>query len=435
MKKLLIFVLIAVLVGAIVVVNIRNQSKKPVKVKVEALDKRDLTEIISASGKIQPQVSVDISADISGKIMEVAVRESDVVRKGDLLLRLDATQYREALRSSEAQYQSTLASLSEAEARLEQQQLEFARMESMYESKDISDRDYISARTSLKLAEAQLISAQRRVDQNAALLEQQRDRLDKTEIRAPMSGVIVQRNADVGEIAIGSSLSIQVLMVIADLSVMEVVVDVDETEIPMTQLQQRAEIEIDAFPDGSFQGRVTEIANSPQQSGGDSGVDFRVVITLDESYKGLRPGLSATAEITTASREQVLSVPIQALTMRSVKSLLEDEKSYGRRLAREGIELPEYEFDEDVKDVEGVMVFVDGYSLFKPVDTGIVGEKHFEILSGLTGDERIIIAPMREVRTLRHGQQVRIDRQSEKSDETTEDEGGGVEASVEVGTE
>ncbi|MCP4547930.1 MAG: efflux RND transporter periplasmic adaptor subunit [bacterium] len=422
MKKFLIFVVIAVILSAIVFVNVRKRSESAIKVKVESVTHQDLTELVSASGRVQPKVSVDISADISGKITEVAVEEGDVVEEGDLLLLIDPTQYRESVRSAEAQYQSTLASKSEAEARLEQQRLEWQRSRGLYEARDLSDREYESARTALTLAEAQLVSAERNVDQSSAYLEQQRDQLDKTEIRAPMSGVVIQRNADVGEIAIQSSLNIQVLLVIADLSVMEVVVDVDETEIPRIAIDQKTEVEIDAFPDSTFFGRVTEIANSPQQSSGSSGVDFRVVVTLNESYHHLRPGLSATAEITTAERENAVALLIQALTMRNSKTLLADETKNGARLTAQGIEVPPFSFEEDDMDIEGVLIYRDGRAIFTAVQTGIAGEEHFEVISGLEGDEQVIVSPMREIRTLHHGQKVQLAKSDEdKSGEEDDD--------------
>ena len=431
MKKVLIVILALVVVSILVVVNVQKQKKNAVDVKVESISRMDLTEIVSASGKIQPKISVDISADITGKIVEVAVEEGDRVATGDLLLRIDPTQFREVLRSSEAQYQSSLASLSEAQARLEQQNLEWKRSRALYETKDLSDRDFESARTSVKLSEAQLVSAERMVDQYAAMLEQQRDQLTKTEIRAPRSGVIVRRNADVGEIAIQSSLNIQVLMVIADLSVMEVEVEVDETEIPQVSIGQKASIEIDAFPDHDFIGRVTEIANSPLQSGGNSGVDFRVVITMDQAHEGLRPGLSATAEITTAHVEQTLALPIQALTMRTVKALEEDLEDNQARIEKAGLSAEEFRFDEGTKDIEGVMVFATGRAMFKPVSIGIAGEKHFELVSGLEGDEQIIIGPMRTVRTLHHGQKVKISKDS-KDKKKQGKSGNGISVNVET---
>ncbi len=433
MKKVLIIIAAVIVIAVFVVINIQKQKGKATSVEVEEVSRQELIELVSASGKIQPKISVDISADITGKIVEVAVEEGDKVDKGDLLFRIDPTQFRESVRSAEAQHLSAVARRAEAEARLEQQQLEWDRSRQLHGSEDISDRDYEAARTSLKLTEAQLESAQRSVEQAMAYLEQQRDNKAKTEIRAPMHGVIVRRDADVGEIAMGSTLSIQVLMVIADLSVMEVEVDVDETEIPRVTIGQKADIEIDAFPDDTYEGTVTEIANSPRQGGNDRGVDFRVVITMDQSYSGLRPGLSATAEITTANRDDALAIPIQALTLRTRKTLEDDEKKYSQRLEQAGLEVAPFEFEEDQKELEGVMIFTDGRALFVPVETGIAGEKHFEVLSGLGGDEQVITGPMRVVRTLGHGQRVKIEKDKDSDDDSDEDsEGGGISVSVET---
>ncbi len=434
MKKWLIISGVIVVVAILVVVNLQKQKGKATEVELEAIEKRELTEIVSASGTIQPKISVDISSDITGKIVEVFVNEGDRVADGDLLLRVDPTQFRESVRSAEAQYESAKARNRESEARMEQAELEWARIQAFHAKGDVSERDYESARMSYKVAGTQVDSSQRSVDQAEAYLEQMRDRFSKTEIRAPMSGIVVRRNAEVGEIAMEGTFSIQVLMVIADLSVMEVEVDVDETEIPQVALGQVAEVEIDAFPDDKFEGKVTEIANSPKQNqGGTGGVDFEVVVTLGEGYTGLRPGLSATANVTTGARDSALSIPIQALTLRTKKTLEEDQKKYGRRLEKAGIEVAEFEFDEDVKELEGVFVIREDRALFRHVDTGIAGEKHFELVTGLEVGDKIVTGPMRILRNLHHGEQVKEKKGKKGEDEAEEekDSGGGVSVTVE----
>lgn len=428
-KKLFIGLGILLVIAIFIVLNLQKQKGKATEVQVEAVEARDLTELVSASGKIQPKVSVDVSADITGKIVSVAVEEGDTVRAGDLLIRIDPTQIRESVRSAEAQHLSSRASLEEAKASLEQQQLEWQRAQGLHGTASMSDREFESKRAAFKLAEARLVSAERSVDQAAAYLEQQRDQLAKTEIRAPMAGVVVRRNADPGEIAIQSTLSIQVLMVIADLAVMEVEVDVDETEIPQVAIGQQAEIEIDAFPDSIFPGRVTEIANSPRSETSSQGVDFRVVITLAEGLTGLRPGLSATAEITTAQRDSVLSIPIQALTLRTKKALEDDEKRFGPQLTKAGVKTMPFAFGETVKELEGVFVEVDGRALFRAVQTGIAGDKHFELIEGLAEGEKIVVGPMKAVRTLKHGERIKA---TAAKDEAGERRGDGVSVSVET---
>jgi len=432
MKKWIIIAAAVVVVAVFVVVNMKNQRSRATEVDVAEVELLELTEIVSASGQIQPKVSVDISSDVTGKIVEVLVEEGDRVRAGDLLLRIDPTQFREALRSAEARYESALAQLNEAEARLEQAELEWKRVQILHRNGDLSERSYEQSRVSYKVAETQVTTAERSVDQVEAALEQARDRFDKTEVRAPMSGVLIRRNAEVGEIAMEGTFSIQVLMVIADLSVMEVEVDVDETEIPQIALDQKANIEIDAFPDGEFEGRVTEIANSPEQvAGSQSGVDFKVVVTLGEGYSGLRPGLSATAEIVTAHREAALAIPIQALTLRTQKALEEDLEKYGDRLENAGVETVEFEFEEGKKEAEGVFALREGRAVFLPVVTGIAGEKHFEVVSGLGEDETIVEGPMRTLRNLDHGEKVKVGERRERESDDEDEDDGGVEASAE----
>ncbi len=435
MKKWLIIGGVIVVVAILVVVNLQKQKGKAVEVEIEAIEKRELTEIVSASGTIQPKISVDISSDITGKIVEVLVNEGDRVSVGDMLLRIDPTQFREAVKSAEAQYESARARLREMQARQEQAELEWARIQNFHDKGDVSERDFESARMSYKVAGTQVESSQRSVDQAEAYLEQMRDRFSKTEIRAPMSGIVVRRNAEVGEIAMEGTFSIQVLMVIADLSVMEVEVDVDETEIPQVELGQIAEVEIDAFPDDEFEGEVTEIANSPKQNqGGTGGVDFEVVVTLGEGYTGLRPGLSATANITTAARDSALSIPIQALTLRTRKMLEADQKKYSARLEQAGID-EEFQFEEDVKELEGVFIVREDRALFRQVDTGIAGEKHFELVTGLEAGDMIVTGPMRTLRNLHHGEQVKESKEKKDEDgfeeeEVDEEEGGGASVTV-----
>jgi HlyD family secretion protein len=428
-KKLFIGLGILAVIAVFVVLNLRQQKGKALEVQAEPVEARDLVELVSASGKVQPKVSVDVSADITGKIVAVAAEEGDTVRVGDLLISIDPTQFREAMRSAEAQHLSSRAGLEEARASLEQQELEWQRAQGLHASASMSDRDFESRRAAFKLAEARLVSAERSVDQAAAYLEQQRDQLAKTSIRAPMAGVVVRRNADPGEIAIQSSLSIQVLMVIADLSVMEVEVDVDETEIPQVAIGQAAEVEIDAFPDSIFPGHVTEIANSPRGETSSQGVDFRVVITLAEGLTGLRPGLSATAEITTAERDSVLSIPIQALTLRTRKALEDDEKRFGPQLAKAGVKTAPFVFADDIKEMEGVFIELDGRALFRIVTTGIAGDRHFELIEGLAEGEKIVVGPMKAVRTLHHGERIKA---TAAKDEGSERGGSGVSVTVET---
>lgn len=434
MKKWLIIGGVIVVVAILIVVNLQKQKGNATEVEMESIEKRELTEIVSASGTIQPKISVDISSDITGKIVEVFVNEGDRVSEGELLLRVDPTQFRESVRSAEAQYESARARFRESEARLEQAELEWARIQAFHDKGDVSERDYESARMSYKVAGTQVESSQRSVEQAEAYLEQMRDRFSKTEVRAPMSGIVVRRNAEVGEIAMEGTFSIQVLMVIADLSVMEVEVDVDETEIPQVALGQKAEVEIDAFPDDKFKGKVTEIANSPKQNqGGTGGVDFEVVVTLDVGYTGLRPGLSATANVTTAARDSALSIPIQALTLRTKKMLEEDQKKNASRLEKAGIEEAEFEFDEEVKELEGVFIVKEGRALFCHVETGIAGEKHFELVTGLDAGDMIITGPMRTLRNLHHGEQVKEKKKSkeDKAEEEEDSGGGGITVTTE----
>jgi HlyD family secretion protein len=401
---------VALLVLIVSGVAIGSGRERTTEVRGEAVAQRDLISIVTASGIIQPKRKVDISADISGRVIELPVEEGQMVNQGDLLLRIDPTTYQAMVRRAQAAVAQAQAQASQARANVIQAESAARRAVQLAAGEGlISPQDVEQAQTSQKVAEAQFEAARYGVAQAQASLSEAQEALRKTTIVAPMSGRITRLNIEQGETAIVGTMNNpgSLLLTIADLSVMEASVRVDETDVPRISFGDSASIRIDAFPGRTFSGRVTRISNSAIQAASATGsnqpqsVDFEVVITLDTPPDGLRPDLSATGEIVTARRQNVLSVPIISVTVRDAggkRFRTSTEAGPAGRAA------PEAEQEE----VEGVFVVRDGKLEFVPVTVGIAGARHFEIESGLEGGELVVSGPYAAIRDLETGAQVRV---------------------------
>lgn len=415
----------ALIAGVIVVAGtglaVNRAHRNAVEVRVETVAHRDLVASVSASGWIRPRRAVDVQADIMGRVIELGVQEGDTVEVGQFLLRIDPTQYEAAVARARASVSEARAREAQVRANLVQAQQALARL------RGIADRepDLISQQA-LEEAETQVIvqqalheAALHGVDQAIATLNEAEDRLEKTVIRAPIAGVVTRLNVEVGETAIVGTTNNpgSLLLTISDLSVMETVVRIDETDVPQIHLGDSASVSIDAFPRQSFPGRVTRIGHSAvrppsqTQAGQPQAVDFEVVITLDHPPPGLRPDLSTTAEIVTATRKHALSIPIIALTVRDL-----DEVESLPQENRAALDL--VMAAADGRDVEGVFVVREGVARFVPVEVGIAGQEHFEVLSGLSAGDTVVAGPYEAVRTLRDGSAVRI-RPAHEGDQST----------------
>ncbi|HEX8432266.1 MAG TPA: efflux RND transporter periplasmic adaptor subunit, partial [Longimicrobium sp.] len=374
-----------------------------------------LVSIVTASGKIEPKRKVDISADISGRVIQVAVEEGQWVDKGALLLRIDPSQYQSAVRRGEAAVAQSRAREAQARAQLLKAQNDVRRSEMLAQGKElISAQELDQARTQAQVADAEMQAARFAVQQAQAAVSEARDNLSKTTIVAPMSGRVTRLNIEEGETAVIGTMNNpgSLLLTVADLSVMEAKIKVDETEVPNLGIGDSASVRIDAFPDRVFSGRVTRIGNSAVQtaaaaSGADQqSVDFEVVITLDTPPAELRPDLSATADVVTDSRKNVLSVPIIALTVRD-----RDGKKF--KQAEEGdADAPQSAVRGDARarqaaEVTGVFVMKDGKAEWMPVELGIAGDRYFEIRSGLRGGETGISGTYQAIRDLEDDAPVR----------------------------
>lgn len=413
MKKLLIAVVAVVAVAGLGAVAMNGRSAGAGReVRTEKVARRDLVALVTASGKIQPKRKVDISADIPGRVISLPVEEGQWVNRGDLLLRIDPSQYEAAVRQAEAGVAQNRARQAEARAQLLKAQADQRRAEQLAQGRDlIAAQEVDNARTQAQVAAATMQAAQFAVQQAEANLSQARDNLRKTTIVAPMSGRITRLNIHEGETAIIGTMNNpgSLLLTVADLSVMEAKVKVDETEVPRLTVGDSAALRIDAFPGQTFTGRVTRIGNSAAQaaglssstgSGGDQAVDFEVIITLDHPPAELRPDLSATADIVTDQRAKAIAVPILAVTVRDRQG----KKFKGEAGAGSDQGDSDASASADTRragdEVEGVFVMRAGKAVWTPVRVGVAGEQYFEVQSGLKEGDEVVAGPFEAIRAL-----------------------------------
>jgi HlyD family secretion protein len=439
------------IIGAVVVVlaagagagsYFANRPNSP-QVTVEALRVRDLDAIVSASCKVQPKRQINVSANTMGRVTRLAVEEGQRVRAGQFLLEIDPRSLEGQLQRGEASVAAARSSLQQARTNVEQARVSldlarqnFKRQDELWkggltsrESLDRAQNEVESREAELKAREQEIQTREQQIKQEQASLSTTQYNRSQVIINAPMDGLVTRRNIEEGETAVVGTMNNAgtVLLTIADMSVLEAEAEVDETDIPTVLIGQEARVTIDAVPDRMFRGHVTEIGNSPIQATGTQATtaqatNFKVVITLDEEVPDVRPGFTCTAEITTATRKNVLSVPIQALT---VREMLFDEKGaliheppppppsrfrFGRPNPEPAVAAapPEPPPGQTRKETEGVFVMQDGRAVYVPVKVGVAGERYFEVLSGLKDGDQVITGPFASVRELADGAEVRL---------------------------
>ena len=415
--KILIGVVLAAVLGTAATLSVKRQRNKGVEVRLEEVIRRDLVQTVTASGNIRAGRVVDISSDVSAKVTSLLVDEGDDVQAGQLLLRLDPTQFNAAVARTEAVLNQAIAMKRQQESSLEKVARDYERLRSLYETdSDLIARQQLDdAQTEVELATRQLESNRFGVAQAQAELEEANEKLSKTIFTAPISGKVTRLNVEEGETVIVGTMNNpgSLVLTISELSRVEAVLEVDETDIPYIQVGDSTILELDAFPNRLFSGVVTEIGNSairPPASTAGSGqtaaIDFEVVITMDDPPGGVRPDLSATADIVTAKRSNALAVPIIALTVRAKdrKGGADDAASGDDN--QETRELGPAGRPQD-NDVEGVFVVTDGEVTFTPVEIGVTGQEHFEVLSGLSQGDTIVAGPYQQIRQLNDGDKVR----------------------------
>jgi HlyD family secretion protein len=374
-----------------------KRGPKATPVQLATVGHEDLQAKVTANGKVQAQKKVEISATIPGQITQLAVNEGDVVKKDQFLLQIDATNPRAVARSSEFSMQAMRKELDSARATRDQARLDVERAESNYQAGIVPLAEVQRARTAVATAEAGLLAIEQRVEQARATLEGARDTLAKTTVRSPIDGVVTARRVEEGEVAV---IGVQnspgtVLLTISDMSVVESEMEVDETSIPTVALGQEAVLRIDAYPNQTFEGVVTEVGSSPilTASAATEAIKFKVKIRIKNPPSGIKPGLSVQAEILTAFRGQAITVPIQALVLR------EKERPQGEAPKR-----------GEPRDEEGVWVVEEGKVAFRPIKVGLLGELSLEVLEGLAGGEKVVTGPFRALRSLKAGDPVREEK-------------------------
>ncbi len=412
MKKILIIAGVVILLAIIIIANLFSKDKS-IEVQTEKVFRADITETVTGNGKIYPVVDVDISAKVAGEILEINAREGDTVSVGQLLVRLDGEQYK----ASRDQAKSLVLG---AKADLKLSKNELDRAKELYQKNLISQAE-------LEMAEAKYEKALSQLNQAEATLNEAEDALAKTTLRAPMRGVVIRKNKEVGEMALGSMFQADVILGIADLSKMEARVEVNENDIVNVSLEDTCEVEIDAFQDTTFLGKVSEISHSAQTTGTgtiEEVTNYEVKILLLDKLPSFRPGMSATADIRTQTNKDVLNVPIQSLTAREREKLekkSEIESTPAERESEKEENSPKKKKEEDDL-IEVVFVVEEGTAKIRPVKIGISDDNYYEVLEGLEQGEEVVTGPFRVVsRTLKDGDKVKP-KKEEKNRSNEKDE-------------
>jgi len=422
-KKILIGVVVIAVAGAGIAANVWWKEPAAPEVQVEAAELRDLTATVSGSGAIRPAREVDISSNVMGRVTRLAVEEGQVVKEGDFLLEVDPQRLESAVEQMEASLQSSRTQVELADEDFKYARQVLDRREGLFRQDLLSQELYDQAVQDVQRAERTAEVRRQEVRRLDAQLAQSRYDLTQVIIDAPMDGIITRLNIEQGENVVTGTMNNAgtILLTIADLSVVEAEIEVDETDIVHVELDQPATVRIDAFPDKEFDAIVTEVAKSPIRStalgsASTQAINFKVVVRLTETVEGARPGLSGTAEIVTATREDVLAVPIQALILREVR--IDEDGEIIRELdpfAFDTLETPAAEPNGAANDDkgelverEGAFVVRDGRALFLAISIGIAGERYFEVLEGVEDGDLIVTGPFEVIRTIVDGERVTV---------------------------
>ena len=420
-KKIIGAVVGIAVIAAVVGFSVNRENRKKTTVQTGKVEKKDLVQVVTASGEVRPRRYVNVGANVSGRLVEVNVLEGDRVKKGQVLAKVESERYEAVQRQSEAGVAAARADLQRTEADVAAAKLAFDRAKRMQQDKLIADSAFDQAEAEWKMKTAQVESARRRVAQLQAQLESTRDDLVKTTVISPMDGVVTNLPKEAGEMVIGAmSFSPTVIMTVADLSVMECEVMVDETDFRNLKLGQEAKIKVDALAGLELKGDVTEIGSSALVRGsgsqaasqtalgantGNQPKDFKVTITIKDPPPNLRPGLNATADITTEKRDKVLAVPVQAVVVREVnkEGKVVDPDAMAQATREKGVE----------KD--GVFIVSGEKAVFKTVKTGIMGETDIEITEGITEGQEIVTGSYRTLRNLKDEARIKVETKGKKS--------------------
>jgi HlyD family secretion protein len=428
-RKLLIGAAIVVVLAALAYGNSAWRRTPATSVTVEKITRHELEAIVSASGKVEPARQVNISAETMGRVVSLWVTEGQEVKVGQPLLEIDPRNLETAVQNREASLETARSTLEQTRTQVENSRVALQqardtlrRTEGMWEAGLVSreqlerDQNAVKMReTDLLVSEQSVRTQEQRIRQEEANLASARHDLTKVRMVSPINGIVTRRNIELGETAVVGTMNNAgtVLLTIADMGVIETEIEVDETDIPYIQVGQSARITIDALPNQTFNGRVTEVGNSPIQATGAAATgratNFMVVVTIDGEVPNVRPGFTCTAEITTATRSQALGVPIQAMTVREL--IVDASGNIVPTPPPASGSAPvtqELQPGQSRKEFEGVFVVRNGRAAFVPVRTGIAGERYFEVLEGLQENDEVITGPFASVRSLRDGDPVTV---------------------------
>ena len=441
-KNVFITIVVLLIGAAVVAANVYYKKDKGLPVTTDVIKTRDLEAIVSASGKIQAKRTVNVSSDTVGRVVNLAVNEGDRVKIGQFLLQIDPKTLRSRVDSGSASLQANILTLEQmkqaietARAQLVQAQQTLTRQQDLWkqqlttrESLEKAENDVKVAQSNLQEREKTLKPQESRIAQERAGLDSAQYDLSKVRIVSPIDGIVTARTIQEGEMVMIGTMNNAgtVLMTLADMSVIQAEVEVDETNVPNVQLGQKAKITIDALPDRSFRGHVAEIGNSPIQAAagatGTQATNFKVKVMVDEPIPEVRPGFTCTADITTATRKEVVSVPIPAVAVREliydasgqiVKEPKTDKKRRGVDAAAT-TSSTELKPGQTRKETEGVFAVRDNKAEFVPIKMGIAGDKYFEVLSGLKSGDQVITGPYNSVRGMSDGDLIKVDNNKKK---------------------
>ena len=449
-KNILITLAVVIAGAAVVGANLYFKRDKGVSVTTETIRTRDLEAVVSASGKIQPKRSVNISSDTVGRVVNLMVNEGDRVKAGQFLLQIDprtlqarVDQEVASLRANEASLAQMQQSIETGKAQLELFRQTLVRQQDLWKQQ-LTPRDQLDkAINDVKVAESSLAEREKtaasqvsRIAQERATLDSAQYDLSRVRIASPIDGIVTKRSIEEGEMVMVGTMNNAgtVLMTLADMSIIQAEVEVDETNIPNVKLGQPAKITIDAIPDKTFKGHVSEIGNSPLQTTtagttGTQATTFKVEVILDEAVPEVRPGFACTADITTATRQSVPAVPIPSVAVRELtydangQVIKEPQDNKRRRRNSSGsvvdpvASAAELKPGETRKETEGVFVVRDKSKNveFVPIKLGIAGDKYFEILSGLKRGDQVVTGPYNSVRNIADGDPVKVDNSRQNS--------------------
>ena len=413
-KKKIVLGVIAAVVVLVVVMGLRGRKDKDVaRVTTAKVQKIDLVSKVTANGKIQARRKVDLSALVMGQIVNLAVKEGDKVDRGQLLLQIDRAQLAAQTAGRESALGAMRSDLAAARATAEQARRDFQRAKQNYDAKILSEAEYQKARSVLDTAEANLSAAQQRLQETGANLMASRDSLSKTTVTAPINGVVTFLPVKEGEVTVIGTMNNPgtQLLTISDMSEVEAVMMVDETSVPEVKVGQKATLNVDAYPNRTFDGLVTEVGSSPiakndpdllSLTAGSEAINFKVKIKVLAPPDTIRPGFSVTADILTGRTEGATAIPIQALVVRDVPK--KDDKD-GKPAAVAASTRPQTE--------EGVYLIKDGKLAFEKVETGLAGELMIEVRKGPAVGAEIVTGPFKVLRQVKEGDRVIVEKEGE----------------------